>query len=72
MSWATRARGGGQGVQGAPSTGEALAIMVQGYDSRGLTELRDDAERVLKTNFPATTVSVDGFGRKESPWWKLW
>ena len=35
---------------------EALAIMVQSYDALGLTQLRDDAQRVLLQNFPNTTL----------------
>ena len=44
---------GGAGVPAArPSTEEALFIMAQSYDRLGLDELRDDAERVLKTELP--------------------
>src|SRR5690606_7979699 len=35
---------------------QALAIMVQSYQALGLIELRDDAERVLRLNFPNTTL----------------
>lgn len=35
---------------------QALAIMVQSYQALGLTQLRDDAERVLLLNFPNTTL----------------
>ncbi len=69
---ANRAQQAVQEFQRSPSTEEALAIMVQSYDRLGLTELRDDAERVLKTNFPSTTAGLDGYGKKQSPWWKLW
>lgn len=34
----------------------ALAIMVRSYDAMGMTQLRDDAERVLRLNFPNTTL----------------
>ncbi|MEO7117201.1 MAG: outer membrane protein assembly factor BamD [Caldimonas sp.] len=69
---ANRAQQAVQEFQRSPSTEEALVIMVQSYDRLGLTELRDDAERVLKTNFPTTAISVDGFGKKQAPWWKIW
>ena len=36
----------------APAQEEALRIMVQAYDSLRMTELRDDAERILRRNFP--------------------
>jgi outer membrane protein assembly factor BamD len=36
----------------APAQEEALLIMVQAYDVLGMPVLRDDAERVLRKNFP--------------------
>jgi outer membrane protein assembly factor BamD len=36
----------------APAQEDALLIMVRAYDSLGMTELRDDAERILRKNFP--------------------
>ena len=36
----------------APAQEEALLVMVQSYNSLGMTELRDDAERILTKNFP--------------------
>jgi outer membrane protein assembly factor BamD len=36
----------------APVQEEALLIMVQAYNTLGMPELRDDAERVLRRNFP--------------------
>ena len=68
---ANRAQQAVQEFQRSPSTEEALIIMAQSYDRLGLVELRDDAERVLKTNFPNTSLSVGGLGKK-SPWWKVW
>ena len=41
-----------QEFQQAPATEEALSIMVQAYDKLGLEQLRDDADRVLRKNFP--------------------
>lgn len=38
--------------QQSPATEEALSLMAHSYDRLGLAELRDDAVRVLKTNFP--------------------
>lgn len=51
------------------STPEALSVMVRAYDKLGLTQLRDDADRVLKKNFPDSQF-VEGNARK--PWWHLW
>jgi outer membrane protein assembly factor BamD len=60
--------------QQSPSTQEALFIMEQSYDRLGLTELRDDADRVLRKNFPDTDLTADGIGTstKKKPWWQLW
>ncbi|QKS30984.1 MAG: Outer membrane protein assembly factor BamD [Accumulibacter sp.] len=55
----------------APANEEALFIMVKAYDALGLTDLRDDAERVMRRNFPNSAYYVRGLERKE-PWWKLW
>lgn len=41
-----------QEFQMAPAAEEALAIMVQSYDRLGMDQLRDDAVRVLRKNFP--------------------
>ena len=38
----------------------------------GLTQLRDDAERVLRTTYPQSELLTRGFRAKDSPWWKLW
>ncbi len=41
-----------QEFQQAPAAEEALSIMIQSYDKLGLDQLRDDAGRVLRKNFP--------------------
>jgi outer membrane protein assembly factor BamD len=56
----------------APANEEGLLIMVKAYDAMGLVELRNDAERVMKANFPnskylGTDVRADG-----RRWWHLW
>jgi outer membrane protein assembly factor BamD len=59
--------------QQSPSTEEALFIMARSYDQLGLNQLRDDAERVLKQNYPNTTLDVAALGvNKKSRWWQLW
>lgn len=55
----------------APANEEALFIMVKGYDSLGLSDLRDDTERVMRKNFPKSDYYKRGLNRTE-PWWKLW
>jgi len=58
--------------QQAPATEEALYIMAQSYDRLGLTQLRDDADRVLKKNFPNSRFLREGIGDGTRPWWKIW
>ena len=38
--------------EGAPATEEALYLMVQSYDKLGMTDLKNDAQRVYDKNFP--------------------
>jgi hypothetical protein len=38
--------------------------MVKAYDALGLTDLRDDAERVMRKNFPNSEYYVRGLDRQ--------
>ena len=58
--------------QQAPATEEALYILVQSYDKMALKELRDAAERVLRTNFPKSRFLTDGLVSQNKAWWQLW
>ncbi len=69
---ANRAQQTVQEFQQSPSTEEALLILAQSYDRLGLDQLRDDASRVLKQNFPNSTLTAPGSGNKKAPWWQLW
>ena len=55
----------------APATEQALFIMGKGYDVLGMNDLRDDAERVMRKNFPSSDYYKRGLER-DVPWWKLW
>lgn len=55
----------------APANEAALFIIVKSYDALGMNDLRDDAERVMKKNFPNSDYYKRGLN-KEVPWWKLW
>ncbi len=55
----------------APANEEALFILVKAYDALGLSDLRDDAERVMRKNFPNSEYYKRGLN-KDVPWWKLW
>lgn len=51
-----------------PANEDALIVLIRSYDQLGMTQLRDDAERVLKDTFPNgkyVTASV-------RPWWNFW
>jgi len=55
----------------APALEEALAIMVVAYDELKLTDLRDDAQRVLELNFPNSRYAK-GVNIKEKAWYRFW
>jgi outer membrane protein assembly factor BamD len=42
---------------GTPATEEALFLLVRSYDELGMTDLRDDADRVLRPSFPTAWTS---------------
>jgi len=58
--------------QGVPAVEEALFIIVKSYDALGMTQLRDDAQRVLVKNYPQTEYLSRGFKANTDPWWKVW
>jgi outer membrane protein assembly factor BamD len=68
---ANRAQYAVQNYPESPAIEEALFIMVKAYDALGMAKLRDDAERVMRKNFPNTQ-----YFRVEAsvtnPWWKFW
>ncbi|MBI4809404.1 MAG: outer membrane protein assembly factor BamD [Nitrosomonadales bacterium] len=71
---ANRAKGVLVDYPQTPQTRDALQIMVQAYDAMGMTDLRDDAKRVLALNvgkdgvLPETKESP----KNPSPWWQFW
>ena len=59
--------------QQSPSAEEALYILVQSYERLQLTQLRDDADRVLRKNYPNSAFLTRGLSARDGrPWWKLW
>ena len=54
--------------QGVPAAEEALYIMMMSYEKLGMTDLRNDTERVLLANFPKTKLIKEGFPDKYSSW----
>jgi outer membrane protein assembly factor BamD len=55
----------------SPAHRESLDVMVEAYDRMGMTELRDDAKKVLAKNFPTDPMGQHGRNRSGS-WWKFW
>lgn len=55
----------------APAVEEALHVMAQSYDAMGMTQLRDDTNRVLRQNFP-NSAYFSGGPRVSKPWWQIW
>jgi outer membrane protein assembly factor BamD len=55
----------------APANEEGLLIMVKAYDAMGLTDLRNDAERVMQKNFPDSKY-LSGNVTRDKPWWVIW
>ncbi|MDR2032361.1 MAG: outer membrane protein assembly factor BamD [Azoarcus sp.] len=55
----------------APSHEEALFLLVKSYDKLGLTDLRDDADRVMQQNF-ADSKYLTGKHKAGRSWWQLW
>ena len=66
-----RAQGVVRDYTDAPASEEALFIMVRCYDALGLTQLRDDAERVLTKNYPKNRFA-NGDGTLAKAWWRFW
>jgi len=50
---------------------EAVFILVKAYDALGMEDLRNDADRVMRKNFPESKY-LTGKATRNVPWWKLW
>jgi outer membrane protein assembly factor BamD len=71
LAAANRAQAAVRDYRGAPAIEDALYLMVQSYDALGMNELRDDANRVFKQNYPNSELLAGG-RKKGEPWWKIW
>lgn len=56
---------------GSPTRKDALEVMVESYDRMGMTELRDDAKKVLARNYPSARLGEEGKNRQKT-WYKPW
>ncbi len=71
LAAANRAQAALKEYPNAPAIEEALFVMVVAYDKLGMNDLRDDAERVMRKNFPNSKYYTEGLDKKK-PWWRLW
>ncbi len=55
----------------APANEEGLLVLVKAYDALAMNDLRDDAERVIKKNFPDSKY-LKGDVRRDVRWWQIW
>lgn len=69
---ANRAQYAVQHYPNAPAVEEAVFVLVKAYDALGMNDLRDAADRVMRTNFPDSPYFKPGGARKNVPWWRIW
>ncbi|GBG12900.1 outer membrane protein assembly factor BamD [Novimethylophilus kurashikiensis] len=56
----------------SPSQEEALIVMISAYDLMGLDDYKQDAMRVLKTNYPNSRFVTGDVPKDQKVWWKFW
>ncbi len=70
---ANRAQQAIEEFSNSPSSEEALALLVASYDRLGLRTLHDDAQRILKKNFPQSRfLSGEQIIIQPPRGWKIW
>lgn len=72
LAAANRAQSAISNYQYAPVAEQALYIMVRAYENLGMTDLRNDAERVLRKNFPSSQILKTGLPEVTKKWWQFW
>jgi outer membrane protein assembly factor BamD len=55
----------------SPTRRDALDVMIEAYDRMEMTELRDDAKKVLAKNYPSDPLAEAGKNRQRT-WYKPW
>ncbi len=55
-----------------PATEEALYIMIKAYEALEMYDLRDDAERVMRINFPDSQFLTELPEVGGKAWWEFW
>ncbi|HYW57900.1 MAG TPA: outer membrane protein assembly factor BamD [Polaromonas sp.] len=58
--------------QDVPILEEAVFLLYKSYDALGMTQLRDDAKRVLETTYPQSEYLTKGFKSVNAPWYRFW
>ncbi len=58
--------------QNVPAQEEALYILTRSYDALGMTQLRDDTQRIMDASYPKSAFGANGIKGKAEPWWKVW
>jgi outer membrane protein assembly factor BamD len=51
---------------------EALVIMISAYDNLDMNDLKEDNLRILKQNYPNSSMFTKGKDTKKKDWWKFW
>jgi len=72
LAAANRAQYAIKTYQQAPALEEAVYVLVRAYDALGMDALRDDAARVMRTNFPKSRYLTGQDVRPDVPWWRIW
>jgi outer membrane protein assembly factor BamD len=67
LAAAQRAQRAIEQYDGAPAVQSALEIMMDAYGRLGLTDLKDNVEKVYAQNFPAGHGGAD-----KGSWWQFW
>ena len=70
---ANRAQATVKDFPNSPAAEEALFVMAKSYDALNMPDLRKDAERVMRQNFPNSRYFTGkGTEAETQAWWKLW
>ena len=55
-----------------PALEEAIYIVLKSYDALGMTQLRNDTQRILEKTYPKSEFLTKGFRAVDTPWYKFW
>lgn len=55
-----------------PAVEQALVTQISAYDQLGIEDLKADALRVLKTNYPNNQFNGKALAPEQKSWWKFW